>query len=263
MIRPQSWNGMLAARGCVGIVAILLLAATPSVAFDGAGSGGGDGGEPPPEGASAPPPTYYESILGGAPLQTYETSEGGLPNSLFVNEASGAAWYQLSSEEPDALVWRVDVEVDARPHERVEAVYDVVVALPLPLAAKAGTAIGPREGSAGKSVALVYGGEKVLLKRNVALERSWLPLLNGASGGLPDLGGTGYAFSLWDAIVGLDSSQGDTLQARGSLEYRSDLGVGAPDPGDSRFGVYVINWIPTLDPGIAPYTLRIDVTPAP
>lgn len=239
----------------------------PASAFDGAGSGGdggGGGGEPPPEGGSAPPPpTYYESALGGQPLESLETSVGGLPTSLHIDDASGAAWYQAVGDVPDGSLWRLEAEVDERPVERVDAVYDVVVAIPLPVGAESGATLAAREGTAARSVALVYADEKVLLKRNVALERTWIPLLGGAAGGLPDLSGTGYEFTLWDTILRLDASVGDSLQTRGSLDYTAASGVSGPDPDDPGFGVYIINWIPTLDPGIPPYTLRIDVVPAP
>lgn len=256
--RPQDWLVTLGA-------ALLLLVATPGLAFDGAGSGGGGGGgEPPPEGGSAPSgPTYYESVLGGAPLEALQTSSGGLPASLHVVEASGAAWYELAGSDPESLSWSLEAEVDERPHERVDAVYDVVVAIPLPAGATSGSSLQPREGSAERSVALVYGGEKVLLKRNAALERMWLPLIGGSAGGLPDLSGTGYEFTLWDAILRLDSSYGESVQARATLDYQSGLAVTAPDASDDRLGVYVINWIPTLDPTIPPYTLRLDVIEAP
>jgi hypothetical protein len=120
-----------------------------------------------------------------------------------------------------------------------------------------------REGPPGDSVALVYGGEKVVLKRNVALERAWLPVLSGASEGLPDLAGTGYAFTLWDAVLRYDPGRGPTLQAHARLLYETPSGVFAPDPGDVRNAVFVISWIPTLDPSVPPFAIRIDVVEPP
>ena len=35
----------------------------------------------------------------------------------------------------------------------------------------------------------------------------------------------------------------------------------APDPEDERNAAYVITWIPTLDPSVPPFTIRLDVRP--
>lgn len=235
---------------------LALAGASPVLAVDGIGSA------PPP----AQSETYYESVVGTGSLEDLETADGGLPAALEIIDADGTVAYTELSSDPDEIEWQLLVEVAERDHERVDAVYDLVVALPLPVTAqgKAGFkpsqfGIGAREGGPANSVAFVYGGNKVVLKRNVGLERTWLPDLSGAPDGLPDLAGTGYAFTLWDAVVRYDPGHGPRVQGHGTLRYTSDPGVVAPDPADSRFAAYVITWIPMLDPTIKPFTIRLDV----
>lgn len=240
------------------LVSGLLLPAAASRAID------GNATPPPPEGGDDQ--TYYESVLGESSLEELESPGGGLPAALELIEAPGTVSYTQVSSDPDSLDWEVSVEVAERDHERVDAVYALVVALPLPVTpqGRAGFrplqfGIGAREGTPANSVAFVYGGEKVVLKRNVGLERTWLPALAGAAGGLPDLSGTGYAFTLWDAVVRYDAGHGPRVQGHGTLRYTTDVDVSAPDADDPRFGAYVITWIPTLDPSIPPFTIRLDV----
>ena len=107
---------------------------------------------------------------------------------------------------------------------------------------------------------LRYGKEKVVLKRNVALEKSLLPNLIGSNDDkLPDLAGTGYDHTLWDTVLLYDESYGDTIEASARLEYSTESGVLAPDSGDDRFKAHVVTWIPTLDPTIPPYTVALEV----
>jgi hypothetical protein len=121
--------------------------------------------------------------------------------------------------------------------------------------------IEAREGSREASVALIYSGEKLTLKRNVALERAWLATLRASPDGLPDLTGTGYAYTLWDAVIRYDPSYGSRLQGLASLEYQTGAEVVAPDPEDERNAAYLITWVPTLDPSVPPFTIRLDVRP--
>lgn len=205
--------------------------------------------------------SYYEEQIGSATLAALESADPGLPAALHVLEAEGGAEYRLVEGGGTQLEWEVHLELAERAHERVDAVYDLVLALPLPEEfSPAQWGIGAREGTEGNSVPLIYGGEKVVLKRNVALEKTWLPQLL-SSGGLPDLGGSGYAFTLWDAVLRYDPSHGPSVQALASLRYATPAGVAAPDPDDVVFGAFLITWIPTLDAAVAPYAVRIDVRP--
>jgi hypothetical protein len=228
--------------------------ATPAAASDG--------------GAAASGPTYYEEVLGSGSLEDLETQAGGLPTALHVVEAAGGIEYQVLSEDASSVTWQVSLEVAERNHERVDAVYDLVLALPLPADTDGVAAfetdqwaIDAREGTPGASVALIYGGEKLTLKRNVALERAWLPTLQASPDGLPDLAGTGYIYTLWDTVLRYDPGYGDRVQGLGTLTYVTGTEVVAPDPEDQRNAGYVITWIPTLDPSVPPFTIRLDVRP--
>ena len=90
------------------------------------------------------------------------------------------------------------------------------------------------------------------------LESAWLPLLSGAPGGLPDLSGTGYAWTLWDTIVRYDASAGATVQAYGTFRYQAGPRVVAPDAENPENAAYVITWIPTLE-AVPPFAIRLDV----
>ena len=113
-----------------------------------------------------------------------------------------------------------------------------------------------------KASALVYGGEPVVLKRNVPLESAWLPVLVGGAQGLPDVSRSGYAWTFWDTIVRYDPAAGDTLEAYGSFRYRAQPGTVAPDPDDPTNAAYVITWIPTLE-AVPPFAIRLDVADEP
>jgi hypothetical protein len=252
-------------------VLLLLFAGHPASAVDGAGSGPP---QPPPEGGSsalsaeasetAGTSSYYESALVESGVSASaileESGAGGLPSALHVVEAAGGVAYR----QVGTGAWQVNVDVAERPHERVDAVYDLVLALPLPVGFRSSQwRIGVREGAAGSSVPVIYAGEKLSLRRNPPLESSWLPLLVGAAGGLPDLSGTGYAWTLWDTIVRYDASAGPTVQGFGTLSYRAEASLAGPDPADPRNAAYVITWVPTLDAGVPPFAIRLDVVEPP
>ena len=241
---------LLAAAACLAWAGV----AAPATAADG--------------GSAAMGPTYYEQLVGTGDLAALESQAGGLPTTLHVVEAAGGVEYRVLSERAKGTTWQVSLEVAERNHERVDAVYDLVLALPLPASSDGIAAfetkqwdIKAREGLPGSSVALIYGGEKLTLKRNVALEKAWLPALQDSRDGLPDLSGTGYMFTLWDTVLRYDPSYGDRVQGLASLTYETGADVLAPDPEDERNAGYVITWIPTLDPSIPPFTIRLDVRP--
>jgi len=242
-------------------LALALLTAGPAAAVDGGAAASGEGGD-----------TYYSATVGGHWAgHEMEGTGAGLPESLHVVEGQGSASYERLAEHEGRAEWELRIEVAERPHERVDAVYDLVLAVPLPrdgagraLFSALHFGITAREGPPGGSVPMVYGGEKVVLKRNVALERAWLPHLVGAPGGLPALDGTGYGYTLWDTILTYDSNRSSTIQGWGTLRYETDVGIAAPDAADSRHAAYLITWIATLDPGVPPFTVRLDtVEPAP
>ena len=110
------------------------------------------------------------------------------------------------------------------------------------------------------SVPFIYSGEKVVLKRNRSLEKQLLPAITGPGyDQLPALDGTGYAYTLWDAIIRYDPQYGDTVQAFAQLRYTTDVDVPAPDPTDERLKAYVLTWLPALDPTIPPFAVRLDI----
>lgn len=232
------------------LLAAAILAASPSArAVDG--------------NIAEPDPTYYETTTSSSFTGT------GLPSTLHIVDSTATAAYALGASTRETLEWTLDVRGFLRRHERVDAVYQIVVVLPLPSDSAGGDAfdllawgLTPQEGTPGSSVPLVYGGEKVILKRNVTLEETLLPNLidpSGSEGKLPDLSGTGYKYTLWDAIVRYDAGHGDTVQAFATLRYTTDAAAAPPDAGDDRLQAYVIVWIPTLDPSVAPFTIRMDV----
>ena len=116
------------------------------------------------------------------------------------------------------------------------------------------------EGGAGASVPLIYGGEKVVLKRNVGVEKTLIAQVVGPNG-LPDLAGSGYRWTAWDAVMQRDPAHEDTVQARGHLEYTTAPNVAAPDPADPRMAAYLITWIPSLPASVPPFSVRMDVAP--
>jgi hypothetical protein len=229
---------------------VTLSLALPAFALDGGGFAVAGDGET----------TYYEATAGAESLAATTAdgaASGGLPTSLFVMEAEGAVRYRSLGNGAS----EVSLELAERPHERVDAVYDLVLALPLPIGSSARSwRIEPRESSSPKAAPVSYGGEKIVLKRNVPLEKAWLPLLAGVESGLPDLSGSGYAWTLWDTIVRYDASAGATLQAFATFRFVAN-GAAAPDAADPDNAAYVITWIPTLD-DVPPFTLRLDVVEA-
>lgn len=229
-----------------------LLLAGPAFAFDG-DIGGFAGGAP----------TYYEQVAADPAAAAKAASFAGLPGSLHVVDAAGGTEYRELGRTAEESSWEVVVEIESRPHERVKAVYDLILALALPEGFESEQwRIVARQGTEAASVAVVYGGEKVALKRNVALETLWLPILTGASSGLPDLTGTGYAWTLWDTVLRFDPDAGESLEGFAVFAYTAPPGVAAPAPSDPDNAAFVISWIPTLDPGIPPFTLRLDVVSA-
>jgi hypothetical protein len=234
-------------------------AAAPASAIDGFAAP-----PPPPEEKSVatdePVKTYYETVsdseaVAESSLTTDAAASGGLPASLYAIEGAGGVVYRPLGNG----AWEVSVEVAERPHERVDAVYDLVLALPLPLGSKAKDWRIAVKQSPSSPDALVYGGERVQLRRNVPLEQSWLPLLAGAPNGLPDLSRTGYAWTFWDAIVRYDPAAGATLRAYGTFRYRADERVVAPDAENPDNAAYLVTWIPTLE-AVPPFAIRLDVT---
>jgi hypothetical protein len=138
-------------------------------------------------------------------------------------------------------------------------VYDLVLALPLPVGSTSNQwQIAPKTNSSATAEPIVYGGEAVVLKRNVPLEKAWLPVLAGTSSGLPDLSRTGYVWTLWDAIVRYDATAGATLEAFGTFRYSADARVRALDSDNPDNAAYVITWIPTLE-DVPPFAIRLDV----
>ena len=184
-------------------------------------------------------PTYYESLVSSASAEVLESSEPGLPTRLWVSDSTASVEYKRRSETK----WRLKLRGLSRSHERVDTVYQMIAVLPLPadgFVAKRG-GIRPREGTEQASVPLIYGGEKVVLKRNITLERMLLPGLIGNAGDqLPSLAGTGYDYTLWDTIVRYDGSYGETVQVFANVAYTTDDDVSAPDAADERFKAYAM-----------------------
>ena len=232
--------------------AAALLAALPAFAIDGGGFAAPGSGD-----------TYYEQAVEEGAAATSSSllatedgaASGGLPTSLYVVDAQGGVAYRNLGNG----AWQLEVTMVRRPHERVDAVYDLVLALPLPVGSSSDAwRIAPKVELSASSPPVVYGGEQVVLKRNVPLETTWLPLLAGAPGGLPDLSRTGYAWTLWDTIVRYDASAGVTLQAFATFDYTADPRVAAPDSENPDNAAYVITWIPTLE-AVPPFAIRLDV----
>lgn len=221
--------------------------------------------------AMAPPPgdkkTYYETILDGASLEAFASSEPQLPDRLAIVGSNATVEYSPLGSDGSRTEWEVSVRNFARPHERVGALYDVILALPLPAEGNGGLEtlqqkIVVREGSEANSVSFVYAGEKLVLKRNIGLEKSLLPSLVSSAGEpdkLPALDGTGYRYTMWDTIVTHDPEHGSTIQGWASLRYETDAGVLEPSVIDEQIAAYLITWIPGLSSSIAPYTIRMEV----
>jgi hypothetical protein len=260
------------AGGLAAMVAsALVLGASAARATD----GGYAAPDPPPAQAAAEhaaEPTYYESVLGSRTVGDLASPEAQAPTGLQVVEASATAQYTALAAPGERRAWQVRLVGFSRRHERVDATYDMLLLLPLPATADGrdafqaiGRGVAVEEGAPERAVPFIYGGEKVVLKRNVGLEKTFVHgLLAGSSGaaGLPDLAGTGYHWTAWDAIFPRDASYGDGVRASATLRFRAPAAVAAPDPSDPRFAAYVVTWIPALPATVPPYAVRIDVIPA-
>ncbi len=219
------------------------------------------------DGAAAVNLSYYQQVTGGQPVAALESPSAGVPTTLAIDNSSGTLQY-LQTASGGSVQWQVLVQGFQRNLERVNAVYDMVFVLPLPVTASGAAAftpldsgIVPQVGPETASVPLVYGGEQIVFKRNVGLEKSLLPGLvgNPSQGKLPSLAGTGYGYTLWDTIVQYDSSYGSTIQAWASFHYTTDTTVSAPVASDPRMKAYLITWIPTLNSNIPAYAVRLAV----
>ncbi|RIL05474.1 MAG: hypothetical protein DCC71_10210 [Proteobacteria bacterium] len=245
------------------VVCCLVLCATAATATLPARASDGGSAPPDPEDGGAPSPTYYEAVVGGTSAESLTSTDPTLPQSLEIQDASATAEYrQLGSTE-----WELRIEGFQRRHERVDGIYDMVLVLALPVSSQGRDAFEAtqrgffvEEGSPGASVPLIYGGEKIVLKRNVGIEKTLLARVI-ASGGLPDLTGSGYRWTAWNTIARRDPAHGDSVTARGYLRYTTGAGVAPPDGADPRFAAYLITWIPGLPPTIPPYAVRMDVQP--
>ncbi len=256
---------------------LLLLAPAVALASDGAG----------PQGAPAPggyaegalwvdsegwdSPTYYESVVDGyatSELMSTGATGSGLPTSFELREEDASLSYSATGYGPGQIEWTVRIEDFARPHERVDAVYDMVLALPLPATPAGHDAFHALDGDIPVEVAgaggwepLVYGGEEIRLQRNVSLENAWLAEIAGGAPGearLPALDGTGYRWTLWDTIVQYDPGHGSAVEGRAEFRYVADWRISEPDPHDERLAAYVITWIPSLPASVPPFAVRID-----
>jgi hypothetical protein len=256
-----SWIGL----ACAG--AVLLVSASARA------SDGGHTPPPPPEeeGSAVAPATssatYYESALDSDSAASLASPSPELPRALEIADATATAELVAVADRSDRREWELRIEGFERRHERVDATYDMVLVVPLPAGADGRELFRPlqrgvrvEEGAAGRAVPLVYGGEKIVLKRNVGIEKTLLPGLVGSqAGGLPDLAGSGYRWTAWDAIVPRDPSYGEVIQARATLRYETPLEVAPPDPADARLAAYLVTWIPSLPATVPPYAVRIDV----
>ncbi|MDX1649548.1 MAG: hypothetical protein R3263_06810 [Myxococcota bacterium] len=247
----------------VALLVVLVLGAAPAAATDGSMALADDG-----DVSTTSSTTYYEATLGGTSTDGWEDLAAPLPERLHAVDAQAVVRYERLATEPDT--WEVRVEGFARRHETVAAVYDMILVLPLPENGRGGDAFAALdrairlfEGSPGGTTPLVYGGETLQLKRNVALEKTLLPaLIDGAEGTLPDLSGTGYRYTAWDAIVTRDPHYAGPVAGWARLRYTTAPGVAAPDDADPRLAAWWITWIPSLRAEVDPYALRIDVAPA-
>ena len=259
------------ARSRLAIVVSIALGAALLPGASQATDGGSAPPPPPGEGAGlavqASAPTYYESVVGSASTESLATADPALPTTLTIDAATATTRYQATSQTSSTTTWQLRIDGFDRRHERVDGIYDMVLVLPLPESAGGRDAFTAtrrgffvEEGAAGSTVPLIYGGEKVVLKRNVGIEKSLLRQLVGPRA-LPDLSGTGYRWTAWDSIMRRDDTHQDTVQASGHLEYTTAAGVAAPSPDDERMAAYLITWIPGLPADIAPFSVRMDVVP--
>lgn len=211
--------------------------------------------------------TYLEARLERS--SWHATAESALPTRLHIDDGEAFVEYRPLREGVRSTEWEVRVRNFEQRHETVDAIYDMVLVLPLPESASGQDAfealqpgVALHEGTEQRSAPLIYGGRELVLKRNVALERTLLPGLvatEAGEGKLPSLAGTGYRYTCWDAIVAHDADFGDTLKGWGSLRYGTEGRIAPPDAEDDRLSAYLVTWIPTLTSEIAPFALRMDV----
>lgn len=271
--RLDHWRGEpspSSGRAAVMLFLAIGLAAGGARATDGGSSAPPD---PPPDGTASATeaPTYYEATLGTASAASLASPTPELPTTLALDDATALASYVPAGESGGRSVWELRIEGFDRRHERVDAIYDMVLVLPLPAGPDGGDAfealgrgVRVEEGAPDRSVPLVYGGEKIVLKRNIGLEKTFLPGLVGSGAGqLPDLAGSGYRWTAWDTIVRRDDQYGEQVTARAVLRFSAAPGLTAPDASDPRLAAYLITWIPSLPANVAPFAVRLDVAPTP
>lgn len=249
MVRGSVYVGSIAVAGS--------LLATTTLAGD-----GGGGTSPWHEYV-----TYYQEILEYYTREELEAHASGIPSSLHLEDTddSHVEYAQVGPSE-EGIEWIVRLRPLYRTHEKVDAIYHMILILPLPAGADGGDAFTPLEdvqvwqGDEESFEPLIYGGERVLGKRNEVLEETLLPALVGAgTGQIPSLEDTGYTYTVWDAILRYDPDFGERVGGFTTFRYRTDTSVAAPDPGDDRMKGYVITWIPAFGDAVPPYTVRIDV----
>lgn len=206
--------------------------------------------------------TYYQAVVGSQPASALASAAPELPSALHIEDSGAAASYVPLGDGR----WELRITDFRRNHERVDAIYDMVLVLALPAGPDGGDGftttergVHVEEGPADRPVALVYGGEKVVLKRNVGLEKGLLARLVGTGRGqIPPLEGSGYRWTAWNAIVARDAGFGDFVQARAVLRYEAREAA-APDASDPRLAAYLITWVPSLPATVPPYAVRIAV----
>ncbi|HVH06387.1 MAG TPA: hypothetical protein VNE71_10350 [Myxococcota bacterium] len=246
--------------GLVSLLFASVALAVPAAAVDGQAA---PPSPPPDDGARSVElgESYYEEAFGQRGRLEEDAgvaaaAAAGLPTALHIVDAEGGVRYRSLGEGR----YKVRIEVARRPHEQVDALYDLVLALALPEGFDTDAwRIPLHAGTPAASEPLVYAGERLRLKRNLPLETTWLPALAGASDGLPDLSGTGWSWTLWDTIVRYDPSAGAMVGGFGTLAFEADAATPALDPEDPANAAYLITWVPALDAAVPPYTIRLDV----
>ncbi len=216
---------------------------------------------------TTPHTSYYGEAIEGRSWRA--TAESALPSRLHLVDAEAFIRYRPVREGLRDAEWEVRVHELRRNHESIDAVYDMVLVLPLPedAAGRDGfvaldDGITLYEGDAADAAPVIYGGREVVLRRNLGLERSLLPGLVGGTaseGRLPSLAGSGYRYTAWDAVIARDPDHGAVVQGSASLRYQVPGRIPGPDADDERLAAYVVTWIPTLSAEIAPYAVRLDV----
>ncbi|MEE8557911.1 MAG: hypothetical protein V3T14_08500, partial [Myxococcota bacterium] len=87
-------------------------------------------------------PTYYEEAVAAASPQELESTSQNLPTSLHIVESTGTVAYAAEETGDGDMAWTVTLQL-SRPHERIDAVYHVVLVLPLPADGAGGDAFTP------------------------------------------------------------------------------------------------------------------------